>query len=967
VKSLYKILFAIIFLQDIAFSQLDSVYYLGPSVGSVSSGAMQNTDNFPDKLTIETQGEFRFKPPYNINNIIEEQRHNLDDSKLPPYYYVEDPSVTRSQIFNGGQTVLLNTFNGFNATSVYPPDPTLAAGPNHLIAMVNDIPSLFRIFDKQGTIIKTINCLGWWAPVSSEETGDPQLIYDHYAGRWVISVLQVNFTDLTASNLIAYSDDDDPIGVWYVYRLDTKMHGSVLSNTWGDYPKLGFDEEAIYIMTRCIPFGGGDWYCKVRIISKDELYNSNGGALSYTDIWNIRKPNDPSSIAYDIIHPAISYSAGNGGWFFYCAGWPQLQSADYYILYKVINPLSNPGIRGKVLNTQLYFTPPNANQLGGGMGLEAMGVVTRAPIVRDDTLYVAHDIMNSTNSSYSSIKYLKVDLNTVSITEQVEYGAIGYYYLYSSLAIDANHNIAITYSRSGDNEYVGAYYSTRHLGDPPGLSPSKVFAEGKGNYQLMYQNRNRWGDYMGIYLDPANNYDIWMLTEYAAATNVWGTYVAQIRMEPFSGAYVFANPLSIDFGNVEVIDTSSVYSVVISNYGDVDLTITAMPSSAGDFNVINVPSLPFTIASYDTLILNLNFTPTDTGIVTEIFNFTSNDPNFTGFTFIGNGIKIVPAQEKVFYASSGEQNSGNILTIDNTTGSGTNIGSSLFNSIKSISINPQTNVIFGLVSGTGGSQIVKVNSSMGDSYALYTINIPNLTSLAFDTTGVLFVVTVDGDFYTVDLTTGIADFIVDAVGSYSGITFHPGTNELWATTRSFVINKDAVFKVNLATGDTIKVGNTGLNKLTNSIAFDENYNLFGIVGADNEVADFISINPSNGIGAIIGSVGYKNILGLAYTAKGVSDLSEDKANVPFAYSLKQNFPNPFNPSTKIKYSIPQISNVVLKIFDVLGNQVETLVSEEKPVGTYEITWYAEGLPSGVYFYQLKAGNFIETKKMILLK
>jgi hypothetical protein len=85
------------------------------------------------------------------------------------------------------------------------------------------------------------------------------------------------------------------------------------------------------------------------------------------------------------------------------------------------------------------------------------------------------------------------------------------------------------------------------------------------------------------------------------------------------------------------------------------------------------------------------------------------------------------------------------------------------------------------------------------------------------------------------------------------------------------------------------------------------------------------------------------------------------------FFVTQNYPNPFNPNTKIKYSIPQLSNVVIKVFDILGNEIETLLNEEKQIGTYEITWYAEELPSGVYFYQLKAGDFIQTKKMILMK
>jgi hypothetical protein len=89
--------------------------------------------------------------------------------------------------------------------------------------------------------------------------------------------------------------------------------------------------------------------------------------------------------------------------------------------------------------------------------------------------------------------------------------------------------------------------------------------------------------------------------------------------------------------------------------------------------------------------------------------------------------------------------------------------------------------------------------------------------------------------------------------------------------------------------------------------------------------------------------------------------------IPRNFVLYQTYPNPFNPSTKIKYLIPQSSNVVIKVFDILGNEIETLVNEEKPIGTYEITWSAENLPSGVYFYTLQAGQFIKTKKMVLMK
>jgi len=107
---------------------------------------------------------------------------------------------------------------------------------------------------------------------------------------------------------------------------------------------------------------------------------------------------------------------------------------------------------------------------------------------------------------------------------------------------------------------------------------------------------------------------------------------------------------------------------------------------------------------------------------------------------------------------------------------------------------------------------------------------------------------------------------------------------------------------------------------------------------------------------------------LKTTNGGVSFVEEEEMEeIPTSYFLSNNYPNPFNPTTKIQYSIPQTSNVVIKVYDILGSEIETLVNEEKPTGSYEITWYAENLPSGVYFYQLKAGEFISTKKMILIK
>ena len=97
--------------------------------------------------------------------------------------------------------------------------------------------------------------------------------------------------------------------------------------------------------------------------------------------------------------------------------------------------------------------------------------------------------------------------------------------------------------------------------------------------------------------------------------------------------------------------------------------------------------------------------------------------------------------------------------------------------------------------------------------------------------------------------------------------------------------------------------------------------------------------------------------------------SEVVINAPNSFSLEQNYPNPFNPSTTIKYNVPAASNVSLKVFDAIGNEVATLVNENKEAGSYNVQFTINNVQfsSGIYFYKLETDGFVETKKMLLLK
>jgi hypothetical protein len=97
------------------------------------------------------------------------------------------------------------------------------------------------------------------------------------------------------------------------------------------------------------------------------------------------------------------------------------------------------------------------------------------------------------------------------------------------------------------------------------------------------------------------------------------------------------------------------------------------------------------------------------------------------------------------------------------------------------------------------------------------------------------------------------------------------------------------------------------------------------------------------------------------------DIEHQPAGLPVEYRLSQNFPNPFNAQTTIQYSLPERAIVSIDIYDILGRRIETIVEGMKPAGNHQATWAAGDQPSGVYFYRIQAGGFVETKRCVLLK
>jgi len=140
------------------------------------------------------------------------------------------------------------------------------------------------------------------------------------------------------------------------------------------------------------------------------------------------------------------------------------------------------------------------------------------------------------------------------------------------------------------------------------------------------------------------------------------------------------------------------------------------------------------------------------------------------------------------------------------------------------------------------------------------------------------------------------------------------------------------------------------------------------VAGENSLGITSTVRPAVNESAGNGRIFYVTWFGNSLYTDGFEFTSVDNMHLkPASFALEQNYPNPFNPATNIRFSLPKEVNVSLKVYDVLGREIATLMNGVKQPGTYEVIWDARGVPSGVYFYRLAAGEFRDLRKMILLK
>jgi hypothetical protein len=423
------------------------------------------------------------------------------------------------------------SFQGIPATGWRPSDTSIAVGQNNVMLGVNT--DLAGYSKAGGLQFRWNNMIALFKNVlpSGASIFDPAIFYDHYADRYVVIVAARREAPAGSWLLIAASQTGNPGGAYWIWALDASLDGSNPTTNWADYPKVGFDTQAVYIATNQFQIGGSFQYAKFRILNKTELYS--GAALRWYDFWNLK--NLDASGAFTV-QPADHFrgTGGNPPAYFVNGFFP---SGSQLTLWTLTNPIgfwsgSSPTLSRQAVACRAYDFPPNAQQLGSTNLISTNDPRLLNAVFQNaggvQRLWTCHTVKitwSGDAEARSGLQWYEIDVPSATIVQQNAYGASGKYYFFPAIQTDINRNMFLAFCRSGASEYVNVRQTGRRVTDTANsLQGSVLIKAGESSYPA-----DRWGDYTGICRDGSDAATCWGYAQYAASGGNWGTWAFSMK------------------------------------------------------------------------------------------------------------------------------------------------------------------------------------------------------------------------------------------------------------------------------------------------------------------------------------------------------------------------------------------------------------------------------------------------------
>lgn len=440
------------------------------------------------------------------NQMIPIHRNQLDGSSVgqPPSALLPAPTLK----FQGEK------YDDFN-----PPDPIMAVGPSHVMAVVN---TAVNIYDKSGHRVKVTGFRQWFASLPGPRPAfffDPKVMYDQYTGHYIFLCLAGGQGHSWL--LFSASRTSDAMGEWGLWSLDMQSTNGNHSQIFADFPGLGIDSQGIYITANMFNRQSQFVFAKLRILKKSQVYSFAG--LTWRDFVNLKDSAQKTAINVQPVHSfglaPVEYLVETDA-----------VSGNKVTIWTITNPVTTPVLKKRGVLVSSYQVPPGAVQKGGGSLVNTGDSGVLNAVYRDGSIYTAHNIAHNWGSGIvSAIRYYQIS-TAGRVLQEITYGKDRLFYFYPVVMPDSHGNVALVFNRCGASEFAGIHFTGRRTTDAPGtLQNSTMLFAGRSNYNTPQPGSgvNLWGDYNGIALDSDDS--LWIFSEYVDTPLHWATEGARIH------------------------------------------------------------------------------------------------------------------------------------------------------------------------------------------------------------------------------------------------------------------------------------------------------------------------------------------------------------------------------------------------------------------------------------------------------
>jgi len=413
----------------------------------------------------------------------------------------------------------LKKWPAIGATGWVPPDPDVAIGPNFVVATVNVAIAFFR---KDGTKLfeQDLGANGFFSNMGvTSFVFDPKCFYDKTSGRFFVVALEMDDATKTSKALVAVSDDSDPTGTWFKYRIEAKQTVDSV-DYWMDYPGFGFNKDAVMVTGNMFGFAGGFNGIQYILIPKAALLTGGQPTISYFTLGGgsvqVSRTVDGT---VDKLY-AINWTGGNTA-----------------MVHAIKDILTTPTLSTTPVAIPSFQQPAQAAQSTGGHTLDSLDGRIMNAHVRFGRLYAAHTIRKSGSDPTNVSRWYEINLNgwpdsgqTPALRQAGNVGLGGGQHSFMpAIGVNSLGEIAIVYTRSSSSICADFVASARRPSDPLGGMGSPIMLSSSVG-SIYGGSSNRWGDYFGCQVDPVDDKTFWGIGMIANASGGWQTIVQSFKV-----------------------------------------------------------------------------------------------------------------------------------------------------------------------------------------------------------------------------------------------------------------------------------------------------------------------------------------------------------------------------------------------------------------------------------------------------